>query len=265
MYYETYNSAITGLSESQKELSGTLHAHGSECINRGRGLDRHHILGKCSLTVLHPLHWLTTFVSAYKILQGISPMFIAGFSDSAGRRPAYMICFTVYLAANLGLGLQNSYVALLVIQCVQSAGSSGTGALANGLVGDVVTSEERGKYVAFVSLGAVLGPTLSPIIGGLISHYLNLHWIFWILLILGGVFFLFLLLFLPETCRKVVGDGSVPPPLLNISITDLVRQKRRKKKGLNPEPEKVAEVRKTTAYLLPFVDSKCAMWHWQMV
>jgi carboxylesterase type B len=35
MYYETYNDEITGLSESQKELSGTLHAYITSFITHG--------------------------------------------------------------------------------------------------------------------------------------------------------------------------------------------------------------------------------------
>lgn len=35
MYYETYNRAITGLSEAQKELSGTLHAYITSFITTG--------------------------------------------------------------------------------------------------------------------------------------------------------------------------------------------------------------------------------------
>lgn len=35
MYYETFNSAITGISESQKELSGTLHAYITSFITSG--------------------------------------------------------------------------------------------------------------------------------------------------------------------------------------------------------------------------------------
>ena len=103
-------------------------------------------------------------------------MMIAGFSDKAGRRPAYLICFIIYIIANLALALQNSYIALLLLRMLQSAGSSGTIALANGLVGDLVTSSERGSYIAWASLGSVLGPTLSPILGGLLSQYLGWHW-----------------------------------------------------------------------------------------
>lgn len=102
-------------------------------------------------------------------------MMIAGFSDKVGRRPAYIICFTIYIIANLGLALENNYVALLILRCIQSAGSSGTVALANGVVGDLITSSERGTYVAFASLGSVLGPTISPILGGLIGQYAGWH------------------------------------------------------------------------------------------
>jgi MFS family permease len=88
-------------------------------------------------------------VTTYLIMQGLSPMMIAGFSDTAGRRPAYILCFTIYMLSNLALGLQNNYVALLVLRLTQSAGSSGTVALASGLVGDLITSSERGQYIAY--------------------------------------------------------------------------------------------------------------------
>jgi MFS family permease len=102
-------------------------------------------------------------------------MMIAGFSDKVGRRPAYIICFTIYIIVNLGLALQNNYAALLVLRCLQSAGSSGMVALVNGVVGDLITSSERGAYVAFAQLGSMLGPTLSPILGGLIGQYAGWH------------------------------------------------------------------------------------------
>ena len=103
-------------------------------------------------------------------------MMIAGFSDKAGRRPAYCICFVIYIIANLALALQNNYVALLILRMLQSAGSSGTVALAQGLVGDCVVSSDRGKYVAYASLGSLLGPALGPVLGGLLSQYLGWHW-----------------------------------------------------------------------------------------
>jgi multidrug resistance protein len=181
-------------------------------------------------------------VTTYLIMQGLAPMMIAGFSDTAGRRPAYILCFTIYMISNLALGLQNNYVALLVLRLTQSAGSSGTVALASGLVGDLITSSERGQYIAFSSLGSVLGPTLSPVIGGLLSQYLDWHWIFWFLLILSGAFFVPFFLFLPETSRKLVGDGSIPPPWTSWNLADALRHKNRAKRGISVDKEKQAKL-----------------------
>lgn len=50
---------------------------------------------------------------------------IAGFSETAGRRLAYIICFIISIIANLGLALQNNYYALLFLRMLQSAGSCG--------------------------------------------------------------------------------------------------------------------------------------------
>jgi MFS family permease len=81
-----------------------------------------------------------------QILQAIAPAFIGGFSDTAGRRPAYIICFVVYIAADIALALQNNYVALLVLRMVQSGGSSGTVSVANAVVADVDTVSNLFHY-----------------------------------------------------------------------------------------------------------------------
>ena len=190
-------------------------------------------------------------VTTYLIIQGLAPMMIAGFSDKAGRRPAYFICFAIYIVANLALGLQDSYVALLVLRMLQSAGSSGTVALANGVVGDLVTSAERGKYVAWASLGVILGPSLSPVIGGLLSQYLDYHWIFWFLLILSVVFYIPFFLFMPETCRKIVGDGSVPPPWSSWNLSDQIRHRKRSRQNIAVDNEKASELRKNYRISIP--------------
>lgn len=88
-------------------------------------------------------------------------------------------------------------------------------------------------------------------IGGLISQSLDWHWIFWFLLILSGVFCVPLFLFLPETCRKIVGDGSIPPPPLNWSVTDLIRHRKRKQRGVTVDAEEQAELHKNYRFRFP--------------
>lgn len=152
-----------------------------------------------------------------QIFQGIAPSFIANFSDIHGRRPAYMIAFVIYLAANIGLSLQKNYAALMVLRCLQSSGSSCTIALGSAAVADLSTRAERGKYIGYATMGVTLGPALGPVIGGLIDHFLGWRWIFRFLIILAGVYSSLIVMLLPETCRAVVGNGSVPSARWNRS------------------------------------------------
>lgn len=91
-------------------------------------------------------------VTTYMVFQGVTPMFIGGLADVAGRRPAYVVCFVVYVAANIGVALCQSYAELLVLRCLQSAGSASTVALCQAVVADVVTSAERGQYIGITSI-----------------------------------------------------------------------------------------------------------------
>ncbi|KAI9644092.1 hypothetical protein NHQ30_007444 [Ciborinia camelliae] len=193
---------------------------------------------------LHPTSHMES-----QILQAIAPAFIGGFSDTAGRRPAYIICFTIYIISNIALAFQNNYVALLILRMVQSAGGSGTVALANAVVADIATSAERGLYIGYSSMMASLAPAVGPILGGIISQYTSWKWIFGFLAIFSTAFFIPLLLFMPETCRKIVGDGSIPPPKWSRSLTNVRDEHKLLKKGISPnyaKREELAAARKIT-------------------
>lgn len=167
-------------------------------------------------------------ITTYQIFQGIAPSFIGSLSDVKGRRPAYVTTFAIYLVANLALALQNSYPALMVLRCLQSAGSSATIALGAASVADMVTRAERGTWLGYTTLGISLGPALGPVIGGLLNEYLGWHSIFWFLFIFSGIVTIMMVAILPETGRAVVGNGSVPPKKWNQSVLQMWRARRGK-------------------------------------
>jgi len=162
-------------------------------------------------------------VTTYLVFQGVTPTIIGALADSLGRRPAYVICFVVYIAANIGLALSRNYASLLVIRCLQSAGSSSTVALCQAVVSDIVTSAERGNYISITVIPVMLGPSLGPLLGGVIAQYLGWRAIFWFLAIFAAVVFILLVVFLPETCRKLVGDGSVRPHRAYLTLWQLLK------------------------------------------
>ncbi|KAK1971003.1 major facilitator superfamily transporter [Colletotrichum sublineola] len=164
-------------------------------------------------------------VTSYMILQAISPTIFGDFGDMAGRRPAFLVAFSIYLVACVGLALQRNYAALLILRMLQSAGSSGAIALGFAMVADISMSSERGKYMGIVGAGINVGPTIGPVLGGVLTQYYGWASIFWFCVVLVGLWIVPYAFFIPETCRNVVGNGSLPPQPWNRPVVDLIRRR----------------------------------------
>jgi MFS family permease len=93
-------------------------------------------------------------------------------------------------------------------------------------VADIVTRAERGKYMAYASMGVTLGPAFGPLIGGLLDHFLGWRAIFWFLTIFTSIMLTLMIFFFPETSRSVVGNGSVQPQKWNLPIIFMIRRHR---------------------------------------
>lgn len=177
-------------------------------------------------------------ITTYMVLQGLAPTIFGDFGDMAGRRPAFIVAFTIYLFANIGLALQRNYAALMVLRCLQSAGSSGTLALAYAVMADIASSDERGRYMGFVNAGINFGPTIGPVLGGVLSEFFDWPSIFWFLAVFVSVWLVPWVLSVPETCRAVVGNGSVPPPKWNMTLIDFIRRR-----GVHRRPDSAPKIK----------------------
>lgn len=170
-------------------------------------------------------------VTTYMVFQGIAPMFFGGFADTAGRRPAFVLCFVIYILANEGVAVCTKYSELLVLRCFQSAGIAATVALSQAVIADTVTSAERGNYIGITMLPIVLAPSLGPVLGGVLSQYLGWRSIFWFLTILAAITLISMLFFFPETCRKLVGDGSIRPHPVYRTLWQMIKDSRAKRRA----------------------------------
>ncbi|EMD62851.1 hypothetical protein COCSADRAFT_37744 [Bipolaris sorokiniana ND90Pr] len=97
------------------------------------------------------------------------------------------------------------------------------------VVADITTSADRGTYMGYAQAGVLMGPAFGPTIGGLLSRYLGWRAIFWFLSIFSGTLLILFVFFFPETCRKVVGNGSIPPRGVNRSVISCIQQRKLRK------------------------------------
>jgi multidrug resistance protein len=162
-------------------------------------------------------------ITSYMVVAGIAPSIFGDMSDQMGRRPALLTAFALYVGSNIGLALQNNYAALQVLRCLQSAGASSIPGMAYGIFADLAPPSERGFLVGLLLGFANAAPSLGPVLGGILAQKVSWRWIFWLLSIVAGINLLGLSIFLPETSRKLVGNGSRRPfRLINRSLYSIL-------------------------------------------
>jgi multidrug resistance protein len=164
-------------------------------------------------------------------------------SDNNGRRLSFIVCFIIFSIGNIGLALQTNYAALLILRMVQAVGGTAAIALSFAVVADIATSAERGKYMGYAGAGILFGPAFGPTLGGVLASRLGWRSIFWFLAIFSGVLLVLFVLLFPETCRNVVGNGSIPARGVNQSVLSWWQHRRRALDGgeeEKPEKRKIA-------------------------
>ncbi|KAI8633636.1 major facilitator superfamily domain-containing protein [Xylariaceae sp. FL1651] len=165
-------------------------------------------------------------VTAYLIASGIFPSLVGEAADTIGRRPVLIFTLFFYVVANIGLALQSSFGLLFFLRIVQSAGISGSYAVTYGVIGDLFTPAERGGYSGVVSFVLNTPPSIGPVISGLLMEKWGWRAIFWFLAAISPCCLVSVIIFLPETSRNLVGNGSKIPKRANrVLVSFLVPEK----------------------------------------
>lgn len=150
-------------------------------------------------------------ITVYVLVQGVAPSLFSPLSDTFGRRPVYLLSFTIYTAASLGLAFSSdNYAALIVLRALQSMGGSATLSLAYSVIADYATHSERGRFLGPMMTATNIGPSIGPPIGGgAILATGDPRWAFWALVIFGGSALTLIAWTMRETNRTIVGNGAV--------------------------------------------------------
>ena len=121
-----------------------------------------------------------------------------GLADIFGRKPIFLIGIFTFLAGSAFCGLSNSMLWLILFRGVQGIGGGILTTSVFTVVADIFPPQLRGKYMGIVTSVFGISSIIGPLIGGLITDFMNWRWIFYINIPVGAAAVVLILLFMPN-------------------------------------------------------------------
>ncbi|GME56175.1 putative major facilitator superfamily transporter protein [Neofusicoccum parvum] len=148
-------------------------------------------------------------ITVYMIAQGIAPSLWGPISDCIGRRQVLIWTLLLFHLTNIALALAPTTPLLTALRALQALASSATISLGAGVIADIAPAAERGGFTGAFAGVRQVSVAVGPVVGGGLAGALGFRAVFWFLAASAAAVVVAVAAFLPETLRRVAGDGRV--------------------------------------------------------
>ncbi|WP_045837407.1 DHA2 family efflux MFS transporter permease subunit [Hyphomicrobium sp. 99] len=145
------------------------------------------------------INWvLTSYIVAAAIMTPPS-----GFlANRFGRQRVLMTAIAGFVVASVLCGLAQSLTQIVSFRLMQGLFGAALVPIAQSILLDIYTPEERGSAMALFGISVMVGPVLGPVIGGWLTDNFSWRWVFYINVPIGAVAFAGISVFMRETATS---------------------------------------------------------------
>ncbi len=142
------------------------------------------------------INWvLTSYIVAAAIMTPPS-----GFlANRFGRQRVLMVAIGGFVLASVLCGIAQSLFEIVAFRLLQGFFGAALVPIAQSILLDIYTLEERGSAMALFGVSVMVGPVLGPVIGGYLTDQFSWRWVFYINVPIGALAFAGIWFFLKET------------------------------------------------------------------
>jgi DHA1 family bicyclomycin/chloramphenicol resistance-like MFS transporter len=156
-----------------------------------------------------PADVLPITLTAYFLTFAGGQLLFGPLSDRYGRRPLLLGGLMIMVAGSAACALVDSLQALLWARAAQGLGAASAMVIGRAIINDAYDRTQAARATSVISAAMALAPIISPLLGGLIEHYIGWRANFWIS---GGItlsVMLILALRMPETYTPGLNSGPL--------------------------------------------------------
>jgi len=146
---------------------------------------------------------ITWVLTSYIVAAAIATPLTGWAADRLGRRRLFLVAVAGFTVASMLCGLAGSLAGMVVFRLVQGVFGAALVPLSQSVLLDINPKERHGSAMAMWGAGIMVGPIAGPTLGGWLTDALDWRWCFYINLPVGILAFLGILLFLPESDKRV--------------------------------------------------------------
>ncbi len=129
---------------------------------------------------LGDLHLYAWVFSSFLLAQTATTVSFGKLADVFGRKPVMQAGIAIFLLGSVLCGFAWSMPSLIAFRLIQGFGAGAVLPVAQTLVGDLYSAQERGKIQGYLASVWGISSILGPLAGGLLIQRLSWSWLFWI-------------------------------------------------------------------------------------
>ncbi|MBI1170255.1 Bcr/CflA family efflux MFS transporter [bacterium] len=138
-------------------------------------------------------------ISVYILGMALGQLVYGPLSDHFGRRPVLMAALSLYCLAGIACYLAPGLNLLIAARLFQAFGGCAGLVLGRAILRDTSTPAEIASRLAVLTMIMVVGPSLAPLVGGLVVQFYGWRTIYLLLLLIGLANMASVVLLIPET------------------------------------------------------------------
>ncbi|EJU01459.1 MFS general substrate transporter [Dacryopinax primogenitus] len=142
----------------------------------------------------------TLLIAIFVLGYCVGPIFWAPLSEAVGRRPIFIIAFTLYTIFQVACAVAPNTGALIAFRFLGGLCAACPLTNAGAILADMWDPDNRGRAIAFFALAPFAGPALGPIVSGYMTVAgVHWRWLFWVLTFFAAACTIGIVFTVPET------------------------------------------------------------------